>query len=182
MRIEKKLYFAPGIKFSELDFSDSLRIVNQFNKRIYGYYLDPAKILLESKNAFAGGLLLVSAIDALSLFIFDKKKVKTRFIKFCNEYLFYKFDEPISNLFFDDFRNGLVHEARIKNGGEFSFTENSIAIIHLDSPTLIINPEYLYHEIESALSKYINTLKKDIEVRKKLNRRLKNLFKYELSD
>ena len=88
-------------------------------------------------------------------------------------------DEEISRRFYTDFRNGLVHEARIKNGGEFSLEQATT--IFFEHSIMRVNPIYLHQEVYSALARFIELLAEDADIRKVFVSTLKQEFAYELA-
>jgi len=178
MRIKDELYFAPGIRFAKLDSSGD-NLPDQFSKRIVGYYLEPAIQLAKSDHAFASGVLLVTCIDALARYSTGKENVGDRIKEWCQQELPSFNDENTSERFYCDFRNGLVHEARIKNGGEFTLQSNRA--VQTKGPILCINPSYLYEEVSQALNRFIELLKADDDKRKKLAEKITSEFKFELT-
>ena len=124
MKIGESLYFAPEIKFSDLDLSGK-NLPGQLDSRMRAYYLEPAKALAQNGHAFASGLLLVSCIDALScLQSKPKASVRRRFCSWIKTGLPSFGSAAIAERFYCEFRNGLVHEARIKKGGQFSLEQS----------------------------------------------------------
>jgi hypothetical protein len=85
-----------------------------------GFYLEPAARCAADRHAFAAGVLLVTCIDALARMRFNNPKVGDRIKRFAREELRSFSASGLATRFYEDFRNGLVHEARIKNGGQFS--------------------------------------------------------------
>lgn len=179
MRIGDKLYFAPGITFSDVDKSGE-QLPDQFEKRIRDYYLKPAIESAESGHAFASGVILVSCIDALAYFYTGIRDVEIRFHDWCIEFLPSFNSEKNASSFYQDFRNGLVHNARIKNGGEFTLEID--CTVKSQGPIISINPLYLASEIGEALSRYIDYLKSNPRVKNKFVELILIDFKYELSD
>ncbi len=180
MRIGDFLYFAPGIKFSELDLTGT-GIAAQYEARIRGFYLDPAYQLAQLQHVFASGVLLVSCIDALAKLRYGKRyrnKVGQRFKKWIKEELVSFKDTEFAHRFYDDFRNGLVHETRIKNGGEFSLEQKCTANVYYFS--LRINPLNLYEEVVTALSRYKQQLISDQAFRDEFISNLRVTFEREL--
>jgi hypothetical protein len=133
-----------------------------------GFYIEPAEKCVRCGYAFAAGVLLISCIDALARFRFGDG-VGRRFRKFLHQEL--HFDDGITQRFYDDFRNGLVHEARLKNGGQF-FLETAETVSELDG-LLLINPDYLAQEVRAALHAYVTFLSQDDRARERLARILK---------
>ena len=179
MRIREHLYFAPDVKFSELDMSGDI-LPDQFKKRIRGYYIDPAIKAAEAGHAFASGLLLVACIDALAYFETGSEQVSERFRQWCKMHLASFNDDEMSWRLYKDFRNGLVHNARINNGGEF--TLESDCTVEVEESILSINPLRLAEEVSDALNRYIERLKADDGERACFLARIRSDFKYELNN
>ena len=176
MRIGDYLYFAPGIKFVELDLTGA-KIAEQYETRIKGFYLDPAEQLIDNNHVFASGVLLVSCIDALAKLRYGGR-VGERFRKFAKDEMVSFKDDHIAQLFYNDFRNGLVHETRIKNGGEFSLEQENTAAVYYFS--LRVNPFYLHQEVITALSRYKQELIDKESFRNKFVTNLRETFEREL--
>lgn len=66
----------------------------------------------------------------------------------------------------EEFRNGLVHEGRLKNGGQFSLERGATA--ELVNGILLVNPKCLAAEVRSALDAYVDLAKGDEAERAKL--------------
>lgn len=177
MRIGDILYFAPGIKFSDLDISGR-KLPEQFDSRIRGFYLEPVNAMERSGHAFASGLLLVSCIDALARLELSGG-VGARFCTWVRDELQSFGNIEIAHRFYDEFRNGLVHEARIKNGGQFSLEQSKT--VDTASGVLSINPQHLADEVSAALHHYIAKLRAEPRACNELLGRLKIDFQYELS-
>jgi hypothetical protein len=178
MRIGDYLYFAPGVRFSQLDLSGP-GIAEQYEARIRGFYLDPAYELACARHAFASGLLLVACIDALAGLRY-KCGMGQRFKQWLKEELAGCFtDDDARESFYEDFRNGLVHEARIKKGGEFSLEQGTTVTACGGSPR--INPLHLWKEVSAALSAYVKTLREDEAERTKFVANLRSTFEQELT-
>ncbi len=178
MRTGDSLYFAPGIRFSEVDLT-GIVLSKQFEKRIRGFYLNPVKDLLRNDYGFAAGLILVSSIDALARLQLNSKEVGIRFQTWIQSEIPSFNDPQIAKMFYEHFRNGLVHEARIKNGGEFSLESDSTVI---QTPfSLVVNPFFLYREVSDALANFISLIENNEGVRGSFIQTLKNEFTMELA-
>lgn len=168
MRIGDILFFAPGIRFDQVDLG-GMDLPRQFECRIAGFYLNPADRCIEDGSAFAAGVILVSCIDALARMRFDRR-VGARFKKFVAKEL-PSFAQPtLTDRFYDDFRNGLVHEARIKNGGQF--TMDADKTVQWINGLLLVNPRHLSVELRDALSTYVTLLTTNTAEREKFAGRL----------
>ena len=164
MKIGDILFFAPGIKFSEVNLN-AAEFPGLFGRRISGFYLDPADLCARDGLDFASGALLVSCIDALARFRFGGD-VGARFRKFLLHELGSFAGGDFTERFYDEFRNGLVHEARIKNGGQFS--REAPGTVQLIDGLLVVNPARLGAEVRSALGAYVTLLERDRVEREKL--------------
>lgn len=166
-RVNEELYFSPKYKFTDLDWDSDIKLIDAFQDRVEGFYLLPAKELNQSrKYSFATGVLCVSTIDFLARIQTGKKKVGERFEQWLNDNISDfspndkdKSSRTIAHRFYDEFRNGLVHEGRIKNAGQFSyeFTE----LVNTKASVMIVNPDSLLNAINSAFDGYLNKLKEE---------------------
>ncbi len=176
------LYFAPGIKFSEVDINGE-QLPIQYESRVRGLYLNPALELADKGHAFAAGLLLVCCIDALAkLQVINiaentKLKVGERFKLWCQSELASFKENDLAKAFYENFRNGLVHEARIKNGGFFSFETDST--VKSGEISIIINPKLLIPEIDEAIITFTGLLKSGEKSLLSFSNTLKDEFKDE---
>lgn len=178
MRIRDQLYFAPGITFAEVD-TVGPALAQQVGQRIQGFYLAPAVELAEAGHAFAAGVMAVTAIDALARLRTGREDVGGRFQAWCAAYL------PSCaggrcKRFYESFRNGLVHEGRIKDGCEFSL--ESHVSFRENNGTLVCNPRLLLAEVEAALRAYVRTLEADPQDLAQLRHRILIDFTYEFSN
>ncbi|MCX9009527.1 MAG: hypothetical protein OIN66_00255 [Candidatus Methanoperedens sp.] len=136
--VDEQLLFTPGLKYSEIKWDNDDALIEAFKDRVKGFYLDPAKCLNDSeKYAFATGVLCVSTIDLLACITIscNSRTVGMRFKQWLKEHIT-AFDnsDPNSDIladkFYDEFRNGLVHEGRIKNVGQFSYDKKE-ELVHI---------------------------------------------------
>jgi len=168
MRIGDILYFAPGIRFDQVDLNGT-DLPQQFDCRIVGFYLEPADRCAQHGFAFAAGVVIVSCIDALARVRFGGK-VGTRFKKFVRNELPSFAPGNFADRFYDDFRNGLVHEARIKNGGQFTLDADQT--VQSVNGLLLVNPQHLSAELRVWLASYVSSLTSNIAGRQKLAKKL----------
>ena len=171
------LYFADGIRFSDVDLK-GLGLPDQFRKRIDEFYVRPARECASRGYAFAAGLLLVSCIDALARIRlgtvsehgFEQASRKTRFVEFVRNSLTSFSEEGLAKKFFWQFRHGLVHQAELQDGAQFSFdTEQTI---DSSEGLVIVNPKFLAMEVSDALEQYVQLLRSDRNEREKLAKAL----------
>ncbi|HNT56020.1 MAG TPA: hypothetical protein PKG95_14990, partial [Anaerolineaceae bacterium] len=46
MRIDDQIYFAPGVRFQDLDWDNPSALIDAFRQRVHGFYLTPAQDLI----------------------------------------------------------------------------------------------------------------------------------------
>ncbi len=178
MREGDDLFFAPGVRFGEVDLVGS-GLAEQYRARINGFYLVPAQLCIEGGYAFAAGLLLVTTIDFMAgLHHFAEaladRSVGSDFRWFARNKLQSFHSGDLAMRLYDEFRNGLTHEARIKNAGEFSFSWSQT--VRLASGRLCINPTWLLREVKEALDQQIAELTQDKTRREEAAERLRRLY------
>jgi len=198
MRIDDQIYFAPGIRFQDLNWDNPLALVDAFKKRVCGLYLIPAQDFITiARNdpdvnrlpglAFGCGVLCSTAIDFLAGFeFFPSKNVSVRYEKWLLRRIGMLAQANPGNpkktlavRFYEDFRNGLVHEGRIKNASQFSldqglFQENPLYTII--QGTMIVNPAELLECIRSGLNTYLDETQFDENSIEKLKNTLNSFF------
>lgn len=181
MRVGAFLLFAPpDVTFDRLDFADACATVDAFVQRIEGFYLRPADALSELRHAFACGVLCCTAIDALGRYEDPRAPRDTRFEEWAARHILELRRMPsLAKRFHDDFRHGLVHEGRVKNGGQFSF-ETAEAVVAEDR-VLIVNPDYLLPPIRSGLHELAHGLLSDHARYQGFARQLQRQFRIELA-
>lgn len=167
MRIEDAIYFSSKYKILDIDFDNKTCVIDAFKSRINDFYIKPA-IQLVDNSFFAAGLLSVCTIDLLARYEFTTSKVGERFINWINthikEFNIEDYNNPgkkLSDRFYLDFRNGLVHEGRIKGGSQFSdfFPD----LITLEGKIMVINAGLLITAISNSFNCFIEQLTEDIE-------------------
>ena len=165
-RIGNKLYFSPKYKFTDLDWDDKNKLIKTFKDRVEGFYLTPTKILNNSKYAFAAGVMCVSTIDFLARITIGSDGVGDRIEHWLKRYVTeFNQSDPINRnitlarRFYEEFRNGLVHEGRIKNRGQFSY--DYADLIHLEGEIMIVKPNLLLEKIRESFESYMINVEKD---------------------
>jgi len=174
-RVAEQLYFAPSVRFADLDWAE--RLPTQLQQRIAGFYLNPAIKLAKTRHVFASGILAVCAMDALALFMTGSTS-NARITAFCRKYIPELAAGHGVEMFCDHFRNGLVHEARVKDGSEFSLDINHIAEVRHNY--LVVNPLLLSMRVGDVLKDYVVALYHDPAAKIALAKKLKRTFRYEL--
>lgn len=145
-----------------------------------GYYFGPIRYLIDNyeSSAFAAGALCFLAIDAIAEMSI-KKGSKER----SNEWMlnlpdFKDLDLKDRNRVYVEFRCGLVHEARIKNGGQFTYSISKA--IEIRDGTILINPKQLLEQIEDAFDDYTNELSKDEKKLEEFRNNIIDIFEKDL--
>ena len=154
MRVGDILYFSPKYKFNDLDWDNKEILIKAFRDRVKGFYLEPAKILNKRRHAFGAGVLCVTTIDFLARIMINLEKVGQRIKRWLITNI-PSFDETLAQRFYEDFRNGLVHEGRIKNCGQFSYDSNK-ELIRIENEIMIVNPNMLLEKIIDSFKHYMN--------------------------
>jgi hypothetical protein len=150
MRVKDIIHFSPKYPIQKIEFDNKEILIDAFKDRIQSYYINAADILNKSNHAFAAGAILLTAIDAISYFT-EVGAVSTRIKSFCYQIQEIRtkaetYQNEFADRVNDEFRNGLIHEGRIKNGSQFSYDYPFLEIISDDC--LVLNPEYFQKEVE----------------------------------
>ena len=177
MRIDDIIYFSPGLKAVDVDFENKKQILLAFQRRINEYYLNPSRILDGQKQAFATGVILMTTIDAITYYSLGGNDRIKDFIKQTDDLTRFKEEDKkrIAKGFDDYFRNGLIHEGRIKNCGQFSYDYNWL--INFEDDFYVINPNILLTEVDTYFRKYLRLLSEDENSYSVFIAKLKRQFK-----
>jgi len=162
-KINEKLLFAPNCKFKQLRtyiISDSRnKIIEAFKDRVNGFYLNQAKKLNEHWDSFIQGAICVICIDFLARIEYNSNRTEERIVNWLTTYINDSFDERLAKRFYKEFRNGLVHEGRIKNGSYFS--NDSEKLVNEINDFMGINSQKLIDAISESFNRYIEKLRTD---------------------
>lgn len=156
MRLGDFVYFAPGLPFSKIDLSPA-QLGLQWEQRIEGFYLLPAEYCARQGFAFAAGLLALCAVDALARYHYYPKRAGARrnvgdeFTHFVQGELSSFKSDRLAHALYDSFRNGVVHEARVKAGAQFALEQHETVD---DLGVISVNPLGLISEVRGALKAY----------------------------
>jgi hypothetical protein len=166
MKIGDILYFSPRYKFLDLKWDNKNILIDAFEDRVKGFYIEPAKKLNEDKKGFATGILCVTTIDFLARIATDTNGVRKRIVEWLetNVKEFSENDpdnqkQTLANRFYEEFRNGLVHEGRIKNAGQFSYDFEKL--VNVMNGVMVVNPRCLINVIETSFKNYVDKIKKE---------------------
>ncbi len=163
MRVGDIVYFSPKYKFSILNWDDKKILIDTFKDRVKGFYIEPAKKLNDNENGFAAGALCVTTIDFLAritIGLDNPGERIERWLRKCitefNQSDPYDRSRTLARRFYKEFRNGLVHEGRIKNCGQFSGNCNKL--IHMEKEIMVINPVLLLEAIKTSFEIYMGNV------------------------
>jgi hypothetical protein len=153
MRIGDVLLFAPGVTFAMLDLKNQRQTVSMFEARVDGFYLAPARALDDHPEwAFACGLLCCTAIDFLARYSRSERDDEGRFAGWLCAHVLGADEgaQVIAQRLYREFRHGLVHEGRVKNGGQFSHDYRDQLIL-FEEDVAIVNPTLLTAAVRAGL-------------------------------
>lgn len=192
MRTEDGFYFSPQDTFMSLRFNDKEGLINAFYNRIEGFYIQPAKKLDGTFEAFASGALCVCTIDILARHEYGAKNhVRDRFRDWVKAYLKsdlndferkvkqYNQQATLDVVLYEYFRNGLVHEGVIKQGFQFSY-ETGEKLFDVESEFVVINPKVLLSKVDASLNIFVEKLREDDALFEKFKKQLQKDFKKDL--
>ncbi|MEO2563978.1 hypothetical protein ABHA59_08770 [Clostridium tertium] len=178
MRINEVIYFSPSTKMIDLDFNNKDMILKSFRERIDEFYFEPIKILNNSNKAFAAGTLIVSLIDIFANYSIGGK-TGYRYRNWLKDNI--DIEKNLQDDIYKYYRNGLIHEGFIKEGGEFSYEiSESFVTVDLNSKTvMIINPKMMEEELKRYFEDYIAKLVTDRSLYEKFISTFKSQFQSE---
>lgn len=172
-----RIYFSPHYKFKDIDWNNKDRLIDAFEDRVLGFYLNPAETLNSNKeNCFAAGLSCIAAIDFLARITLDENSGRIQ--GWLRENVADFHDNNARDIFYKYFRNGLVHEGRIKNCGQFTYDISGTA--HFDRNVMLVNPRNLLNDIKLSFRAYLGDLKCNEEKFEKFKKQLISDFKKEI--
>ncbi|MCZ7392632.1 MAG: hypothetical protein ABOK23_10970 [Candidatus Methanoperedens sp.] len=171
MDIKGELHFSPKYTFKQIEIAlkgnEKSTLIDAFKDRICGFYLGPAQKLCQLNKfyAFAAGVLCVSTIDCLAMISISPNRVGDRFTQWTQNNIAELNQYNLASRFYDDFRNGLVHEGRIKNGAQFSYKYTKL--VEMLKGAMVVNPDILLKKISKSFEDYIGKVERDdIEYKK----------------
>jgi hypothetical protein len=150
---EGEKWFAPGVRWGAVDV-DAANFRDLIFRRFEGFYLAPAEELLHGGHDFAAGVLVLSAMDAVGRLWTAKTGNKAVGRRFRRAATLAGIESSFAHVFYDFYRNGLLHEARIKSGA--CFDQESTQLIRQDGAELIVNPRLLLAGVRALLQKLID--------------------------
>jgi len=147
MDINNEIHFSPSILSSDLERICDDELLAGYKDRLMEWYISAAELLNSTGHGFGAGVILLTLIDCLAkVFVDENSLVGTRFKQFVEFHM--NLPRPLANILYDNFRNGLVHEGRIKGNFSFSYRIGSICCKY--GSTTAINPEILCKSLKSV--------------------------------
>lgn len=179
MKIGNILYFSPNYKFTQIEWDYKEQLLKAFRDRVEGFYLHPAQDLNQKRYGFVAGLVCVATIDFLARISIGGNTGDRFETWLCKNTTELRKKDPsnnrtLSRRFYEEFRNGLVHEGRIKNCGQFSYEFKDL--VSVNDGVMLVNPERLLDEITKAFEKYMQEVKENEEDFRKFKKALKRDF------
>ena len=161
--------FSPNFK---LDHINQENVIEAFKERIDHHYIKPIEILNCMKLGFAATILISSFIDILAKTENHNttKESKDNYINLLIRDL--GFDDSSADLFYYNFRCGLIHAGCIESGGQISYKQSvPYQIYH---GYLSVNPCELFEKIKKKFENFIDQEKPE-ELFKYLKTKIKEI-------
>ncbi len=179
MRIQDILYYAPNVRLELLVTYPPDKVIDAFESRIENYYLDAANTLNEKGMAFGAGDLIFDAVDAIARYEIDNGRVGKRFKEWISRLPdFKKLNWEELERVYDEFRNGVTHEARIKNGGQFTYDIDKA--VEIMEGVVLVNPKLLAAQVLQEFKRSISSIKQDEKERDRISNWIKDDLKEDL--
>lgn len=177
MRVGDVIFFAPEVPFEAVDLSGET-LPEQILARVDGYYLDAADYCIRARFAFAAGVLIVTCIDAVSEF--DRgPKSRQNFLTFVRARLPTFKEERNASLLYEEYRNGLVHEGRLKKGCQFALGLGRT--LDTTGAYPVIDAGGLLNEVRGAIHQLVKEMQGSKPFREQLVRYVRRKFAYEFN-
>lgn len=190
MRFEDEIYFSRNYEWTSINVLDPEDLVVKFEDRVTTIYLEQARKLIKDEknsfyNSFAAGIILFCTIEWLGTFLTSKSGFKNKLNVFLQQSSYFtafdkKEQDTITKTIVECFRNGIVHNGRVKEACQFDiFFDKKLFVVN--NGLLIINTEPLYDLVANVLLEYVKLLKKDQGERDEFVNIFKKEFKSELT-
>jgi len=186
LKIRDVLFFSPKFRFADLDFSKKQVIIEAYRDRIDGFYLTSARALLAQDRAFVAGLITCATIDALAVYTIGGWSVHDRFVGWLKKNIpeLNKKDnghppKELAERFYQDIRNGLVHECKLMNFVQFGLEQDDL--FSFDGGAMTVNPRRLLESVELAFERHCRSLEESGEHYDNLSKLIYENFKQELT-
>jgi hypothetical protein len=159
-RVGDVLLFSPNYELSRLITAEPVEIADQLERRVEGFYLGPADILNRRSHAFAAGVLCFAAVDAIARYEISRGYSSDRFKRWISKLPdFSQLPDEELDLVHDDFRDGLLHEGRVRRAGRFTYRIHKA--VHVENGAVLINPRILVDQMRASLKHYVEETKLD---------------------
>jgi hypothetical protein len=174
MRIADILYFAPGVKMSDVLVNEA-SLMDDVLARLYGYYIAPAQHLNQNQQAFPAGLILTCCIDGLVRLDTGVSGTSgQQFVSWVSRRLDSFAEHRLATKFYKDFRCGLVHGMQVCNAGEFSY--DIAGTIYIENAVMVVNPRELCSELDKAIQILSKSWREDKLAFSRLQKLIRNDF------
>lgn len=182
MRLQDALYFSPKFKYEVLDLEDVGQLVCAFEDRVKGFYFNPAEKLADDFDSFASGALTMAAIDFIGYLLYGTAN-SHRIKHFCRglKSIRHRQEHEVNDIvkrINEDYRNGLIHEGRIKRLGQFAIDIDELIVIRDNFS--VINPRLLLAETRELFQTKIEELQNSKLQLSVFRKQFTNIFQYEL--
>lgn len=175
MRTPDGLFFAPGLRFKDLNLDDATALADALRDRAQAWFFKPARHVGGS-SPFAAGVVVVCFIDAAATL------EGTEFAEWIHGALPNsanadprRLNKTVAESFEEDVRHGLVHHARLNRGAEFSLdSESALEIIQ---SVLVINPLQLLDVVETRWEKTLARLCSEPDVHRSIRDEIRRVFR-----
>jgi hypothetical protein len=175
MLTPKGIFFAPHIRFNELNLKDAQALADALCARAERWFFGPAEDIAAS-SPFASGIVAVCFMDAAAEFegttmtqwlreaVPSTAQVDPRRSK-----------KSIADSFEEDVRHGLVHHARLSRGAEFSLDlDQAVALV---GSVLVVNPRELLAAIRARWQHFIDRVRLDSHTHQSTADRIARIFR-----
>ena len=157
--------------WEEIDFSQDpgwQKAINIFEDRYRGRFLDIIDIISCRNGAgfavMALDCLLIETLQQFREGVEETPRGQSRkyFCRFLTQTSFKDyFNDELANLFYDQIRCGILHQAEVKKSSRIQ-TRDSVQLISKDETGgIIINRRKLHKMMESVFQEYVNALRKN---------------------
>jgi len=174
--VDGRLYFAPGLLMADLDLSDPRALVDAFERRVRGLFLEPIRILQHRSDGdegalFAAALLVAALIESIAR-IETGSRETSDLIRGWLETNVDGFQRTVTlrggrganpetrtlaDVFEHRFRNGLAHSGYVASLGRLSRSVQDVVSVTND--IVIVNPFSLADYVERNFAAFADDLR-----------------------
>lgn len=169
------LFFAPGVRFKDLNVNDARALADALASRAQDWFFAPARCIAVP-SPFASGIVVACFIDAAAEFAGMKMAQWL-----CDAVPSSAERDPrrdkrtIADSFEEDVRHGLVHHCRLNRGAEFSLAlEEPMAVVN---SVLIVNPLQLLSAVEAKWREFLDTICSNTDIHRRTADHVHRVFK-----